>query len=113
MAANCSGESRRLMRSSVVALDSESAMAPTWRPPGAASSVLITFFCVLETQISVKLQATNDRTQMIPLVIRQELDPRRLEALHESDREAADEGGELDGNQQYQDLSGATWSDVA
>lgn len=50
---------------------------------------------------------------MIPPVIRQELDPSRLETLPEAEREAADEGGELDGNQVYLDLSGATWSDVA
>jgi hypothetical protein len=49
---------------------------------------------------------------MIPIVIRQELDPRRLETLQENDREAADEGGELDGNHEYQDLSDATWLDV-
>ena len=49
---------------------------------------------------------------MIPPVIYQELDPRRLDVLSEDAREAAEEAGELDGNQHYVDLSGATWGDV-
>lgn len=49
---------------------------------------------------------------MIPK-IRQELNPARLCVLTEEVRDAADEAGELDGNQQYLDLSCATWADVA
>ena len=36
-----------------------------------------------------------------------------MSVLSEEAREAADEAGELDGNQQYLDLSCATWADVA
>lgn len=50
---------------------------------------------------------------MTEFEIRQELDQTRLEHLSEQDREAADELGELDGNQHYIDLSLATWDDVA
>ena len=49
---------------------------------------------------------------MIPK-IRQELDAARMSVLSEEALEAADEAGELDGNQQYLDLSCATWADVA
>lgn len=50
---------------------------------------------------------------MIPIQIRQELDPSSLEALSEEQREAAEDAGELDGNHHYSDLSFATWDDVA
>jgi hypothetical protein len=50
---------------------------------------------------------------MIPPVIRQELDASRLDVLSEDARDAAEEAGELDGNQHYLDLSAATWGDVA
>lgn len=49
---------------------------------------------------------------MIPLIL-QELDPARLCVLSEDARDAADEAGELDGNQHYLDLSAASWADVA
>lgn len=46
------------------------------------------------------------------LVIRQALDPDRLERLSDEALEAADDAGELDGNQHYQDLRLAGWDDV-
>lgn len=51
--------------------------------------------------------------QMTPPVIRRELDPGRLDVLTEDVLDAAEETGELDGNQHYLDLSAATWRDVA
>jgi hypothetical protein len=50
---------------------------------------------------------------MMTLPIRQELDSSRLQPLSEEARDAADESGELDGNQHYLDLSAANWTDVA
>lgn len=47
------------------------------------------------------------------LVIRQDLDATRLDVLSEDALDAADEAGELDGNQHYVDLSTASWADVA
>jgi hypothetical protein len=47
------------------------------------------------------------------LSVRQQLDPSRLQVLSEDARDAADESGELDGNQHYLDLSAASWADVA
>lgn len=46
------------------------------------------------------------------VVIVQTLDSSLLEALSESDADAADEDGYLDGNQHYQDMRTSTWSDV-
>ena len=50
---------------------------------------------------------------LMTLVIRQELNAPRLALLSDDAMEAADEAGELDGNQHYIDLSTATWDDVA
>lgn len=50
---------------------------------------------------------------MIPLRICQKLNSNRLDVLSEDARSAAEEAGELDGNQHYLDLSAGTWSDVA
>lgn len=49
---------------------------------------------------------------MTTLVIRQDLDSARIDVLSDDALEAADEAGELDGNQHYVDLSTATWADV-
>lgn len=49
---------------------------------------------------------------MTKVVIRHEFEPDRLERLSDAALEAADDAGELDGNQHYQDLTLATWDDV-
>lgn len=51
--------------------------------------------------------------RLMTLVIRRDLDAARLAVLSDDALEAADEAGELDGNQHYMDLSTATWADVA
>jgi len=49
---------------------------------------------------------------MTKVVIRHEFEPDRLERLSDAALEAADDAGELDGNQHYQDLTLASWDDV-
>lgn len=50
---------------------------------------------------------------MTTIEIRHDLNVSRLDLLSEEMRDAADESGELDGNSHYNDLSVASWNDVA
>lgn len=96
-------------------------MAPRWRRAGTVSSVLFLFLsAAMSNSRTVKDQPPLSRTpKLAPLSVRTfeveircDLDPVACETLSAEAADTADETGELGGNALYQDLRGASWSQV-